>query len=166
MKKLYLFFLPIFILCNSCGIYSFTGASIPEGAKTTSVKYFQNNAPIVQPLLAQTLTEGLQNKLSSQTKLNLVDKNGDLSFEGTIKDYSITPMALQANETAAKNRLTITISVKFVNKIDEKMNYETNFSRFADYDRNKSISQVEEELITEITKTLIDDIFNRAVVNW
>lgn len=162
-KSTYIFLLLLMSMFTSCGIYSFTGASIPPGAKTVTVKYFQNNALIVQPTLAQTLTEKLQNRLSSQTSLSLVDKNGDLFFVGTITDYSVTPIAMQANETAAKNRLTVTVSVKFTNKIDPKLDYETSFSEFADFNRTSSVSQTEEEQIVE---ALVDKIFNKAVVNW
>src|SRR3546814_4741331 len=31
----------------SCGIYSFTGASIPPTMETVSVDFFENNAPLV-----------------------------------------------------------------------------------------------------------------------
>ena len=165
MKKLIIIFL-FSLSFSSCGIYSFTGASIPEGAKTVTVKYIKNNATLVQPTLSQTLTEKLQNRLSSQTKLALVDRNGDLLFEGTITDYSITPTAIQANETAAKNRLKITVNMKFTNKIDPKLNYESDFVEFADYDRKDNITQKEEELIATISETLVDNIFNKAVVNW
>ena len=167
MKFIKVFFLFVSsILFSSCVFYSFTGASIPEGAKTVSVKYFQNNASIVQPTLSGILTEGLQNKFTSQSNLTLVEKNGDLHFEGQITAYSVSPIAIQSNETAALNRLTINVSVKFSNKMDAKQDFETTFSRFADYNRSKNLVEVEDELIKEITLAIIDDIFNKAVVNW
>ena len=167
MKFIKVFFLFVSsILFSSCVFYSFTGASIPEGAKTVSVKYFQNNASIVQPTLSGILTEGLQNKFTSQSNLTLVEKNGDLHFEGQITAYSVSPIAIQSNETAALNRLTINVSVKFSNKMDPKQDFETTFSRFADYNRSKNLVEVEDELNKEITLAIIDDIFNKAVVNW
>ena len=48
------------IFITSCGIYSFTGASIPNGAETVSVAYFQNNALTVQPSLSNTITESVK----------------------------------------------------------------------------------------------------------
>jgi len=149
-----------------CGTYSFTGASISPDIKTVTVQYFQNRASIVEPTLSQKLTEKLKDKFVSQTNLRLVNANADLIFEGQISDYRTQPIAIQGDQTAAQNRLTITVNVKFSNSKDEKQNFETSFSRFADYSSGKSLNEVEQTLITEINRQLVDDIFNKAVSNW
>jgi hypothetical protein len=95
-----------------------------------------------------------------------VKNNGDLNFEGAIIDYSTQPTAITANDNASLNRLTITVSVKFTNTKDSKQDFETNFSSYADYASNQSLSAVEQTLITQINSKLVDDIFNKAVVNW
>ncbi len=169
MKKFNLLFaISIFILifAASCGVYSFTGASIPPNAKTIDIAYFPNYAALVQASLSQKLTEKLKDKFANQTSLNLVNRNGDLHLEGAIIDYQTAPNAILANETAATNRLTITIKVKFVNNIEPKQNFETTFSRYADYASNKNLTTVEGTLIDEIVEMLVDDIFNKSVVNW
>jgi len=153
-------------LLSGCGIYSFTGASISPDVKTISVKYFPNNAPLVQPTLSNTFTEALRDKFTNQTNLKLVKSGGDLSIEGEITGYSIEPVAIQSNQQAASQRLKITISVRFTNKMDEKQNFETSFSRYEDYDASSSLSQVESGLIETITDALAQDVFNKAVVNW
>ncbi|HIA36397.1 MAG TPA: hypothetical protein EYM84_11040 [Flavobacteriales bacterium] len=155
------------LIFSGCKIkYSFTGASIPPEAKTVSIQYFPNNAPLVQPSLSQLLTEALKDRFLTETNLALVEQNGDLNFEGSIINYVVTPVAIQGDETAAMNRLSITIRVKFINIIDEKQNYENNFSRYEDYLSTSDLSSVEEELITTINVQLVDDIFNKAVINW
>ncbi len=151
---------------QGCGIYSFTGASIPPEAKTVSIANFPNNAQLVQPSLSQVFTDALRDRFVAQTSLTLIPRGGDLHFEGAITEYRTQPVAITGEQTAALNRLTITVRVKFVNKFDEKQNFETTFSRFEDYASNLSLSAVEEGLVSEITKALIDEIFNRAVVNW
>ncbi|MEI8202653.1 MAG: LptE family protein [Bacteroidota bacterium] len=173
MLKLIRYFTLVGIYCAmafalfSCKIYSFTGASIPPQAKTVSVAYFVNNAPVKQPMLSQLLTEALKNKLQSQTTLSLVNSIGDLDFTGEITAYSIQPMAIQANETAALNRLTITVSVKYTNSFTESQNFEASFSRYRDYDPSKNnISSIELDLIKQINDELVEDIFNKALVNW
>jgi hypothetical protein len=143
-----------------------SGASISPDIKTFNVKYFQKTSALGPSLLSQTFTEKLKDKFISQTTLKLTDKNPDLIFEGSITNYAVTPMAIQANETAARNRLTITISVKFTNIKDDKQNFETTFSRFADYSSSQSLSAVESNLINEIDDQLVDDIFNKAFINW
>lgn len=157
----------IFILFSGCKMnYSFTGASVPIEAKTVSVKYFNNNTTLAPPTLSQSITEALKDKLISETKLTLIEKNGDLSFTGEITGYKTKPVAIQSNDQAALNRLTITVSVKHISKYDDKNNFEKSFSRYFDYSSSESLSTVEDELIREINEQLVQDIFNKALNNW
>ena len=167
-KKRFLIFSFLLLLVTvGCKVnYSFTGGSIDPKIKTISIQYFPNNAILVQPSLSQSFTEALKDKFSSQTKLNLIKKGGDMNIEGAITGYSTSPVAIQGNETAALNRLTITINVKFTNSLDEKQNFEQTFSRYADYPSSQNLSAVEETLIKDINTALVEDIFNKSVVNW
>lgn len=155
-----------FTIFSSCGVYTFTGADVHPDAKTISVSYFQNQATLVQPQLSQILTDGLQDYLIQQTNLNLIRSNGDLQFEGYISDYQIKPISISANDVANQNRLNITVFVRFTNQIETDKSYEQTFSRYADFDSSLNISQIEESLMQEITTELIEDLFNKAVVNW
>ncbi len=160
MLAIFLFFF------NACGIYSFTGASIPAGAKTVSVEYFPNKAPLVEPSLSSTFTNALRDIFTTQTNLRMVTKNGDLALSGEITNYTITPQAIQADQKAASNRLTITVNVTFVNKLDPTKNFETQFSQYMDYSSSKNFDQVKNDLLQQITTNLAQDVFNKAVVNW
>lgn len=166
MKKKILPYFVLVLMLSSCGIYSFTGASIHPDAKTVSVEYFKNNAPIFNPTLSQQITEMLQDKLSSQTSLKLTDGKGDLQFKGQITDYSVSPVGLQANETSAQNRLTIRVKVEFINEFEENYNFNETFTRYADYESSQILSSVESTLVPEIIELITDDIFQKAVVNW
>ncbi len=152
---------------SSCKLnYSFTGASIPPEVKTVSIQYFPNNASIIKPTLSQSFTETLRDIFTSQTNLSLINKGGDLNFEGSITGYTVSPVAIQSNDAAALNRLTITVNVKFTNKKNEKQNFETYFSRFADYGSSQNLSALEDQLIKDINTQLTQDIFNKSVTNW
>jgi len=146
--------------------YSFTGASIPPDVKTINIKYFPNNAPLVAPTLSQKLTDGLRDKFTSETSLDLVNEGGDLILEGSITDYKTSPVAIQDNDQAALNRLTITIEVTYTNKFEENMSFESSFQRYSDYSSSDNLNDVQEGLIEEINLMLIEDVFNKAVVNW
>lgn len=150
----------------SCGIYSFTGASIPPEAKTISIQYFANIAPLVNPTLSQVFTEIVRDKFINQTRLSLVTRNGDLQIEGEIVAYSVTPVAIQGNDQAALNRLSITVNVRFTNKATPAQDFETKFTRYEDYSSSQSLSNVQNDLVDQISKALADDIFNRSVANW
>ncbi|MEO0311606.1 MAG: hypothetical protein RIQ89_1263 [Bacteroidota bacterium] len=146
--------------------YSFTGGSVSPEVKTVCVKYFTKTIALGPPNLGQKFSEALRDKFLLQTKLQQVASNGDFNFEGSITNYSTQPLSIQSNEAAAQNRLTISVNVKFTNVKDEKQNFETSFSRFADFPASKNLTQVEQALITEINTQLVDDIFNKSVVNW
>jgi len=163
--KIYIY-LSLVLIVSSCGIYSFTGASIHPDAETVSVEYFKNNASIFNATLSQQITEMLQDKLVSQTSLKLTDGKGHLQFKGQITGYNVSPVGLQANETSAKNRLTIRVKVEFINELEENYNFSETFTRYADYDSDKILSSVESTLVPEIIELLTDDIFQKAVVNW
>ena len=165
IKQLTSIFL-VSIFLASCGIYSFTGASIPADSETVNVSYFTTKATNTPATLNQTLTEGLRDLFINQTKLNLTEEEADLNFNGQITKYQVKPMAIKANETAVKNRLTIAIKVKYNNSFDEQQNFASTFSRYRDFNSTKNLVDVEDILIEEITKDLLEDVYNKAFVNW
>ena len=154
------------IFLVSCGIYSFTGASIPSEAKTVSVQYITTKATNTPASLNQTITEGLKDAFLAQTNLDLTENEGDLAFSGQITKYQLKPMAIKANEIAGQNRLTIGIKIKYNNSFDDKQSFENSFNRYRDFDSSENLADVEDILIEEITKELIEDVFNKAFVNW
>lgn len=167
MKKATTYLFLTLVVLTACKVnYSFTGASIAEDVKTVSVKTFQNFAPLAQVNYSQTFSEALKDIFISQTNLTLASNDGDLQFEGAITNYQISSVAIQGNETAAKNRLTITVHVKFTNTKDKKQDFETDFTRFTDYDSSVNISGIEDQLIKEINNQLTQDIFNKSVGSW
>lgn len=147
---------------------SLTGSSIDARAKTVYVQTFRNNSTLVNPTLSQQFTNALKDRVQGQTPLTIVDvkSNGDYSLEGEITGYTINPVAIQGDETAAMNRLTITVRVRFHNKFDETQDFEQSFSRYADYSSSMNFTSVEGSLVDEINEALTEDIFNKAFVNW
>lgn len=146
--------------------YTFSGASISPDVKSCSVAYFNNMAAMVAPMLSPTLTDRLTQKIQNQTRLQIVREDGDVSFEGEIVDYSTAPIAISGDEYAMKNRLTIRVKVRFVNKKEPKLSYDKTFSSYADYDTSQMLISIESTLIPEIVDKLVDNIFNDAFSNW
>lgn len=146
------------LLLAGCGYkvnYSLSGASIPPDAKTFSVAYFPNNAPMVAPILSSTLTDALRDKFTRQTRLTQVDEGGDFAFEGEITGYTSTTASVSgSSETALLNRLTITVNVRFTNAVDESMSWKKTFSAFEDFDSSKLLNEIEGELIPQIVDKL------------
>lgn len=145
--------------------YSFTGASI--AGKTINIYTFENRAPNVVPTLAPTISEKVRNKILSQT--GLAPKNTDdvdYIMKSAITGYNVTISGMQGATQASQNRLTISLEVEFINKIDNKQNFKQTFSRFADFQASQQLQSVENTLIEEICNQLSEDIFNKAFVNW
>jgi len=163
--KIALLVLALTLVYHGCGFYSFSGASIPAEAKTVSVDYFPNHAQLVNPMLSNTFTNALRDAMTNQTTLDMVETGGDLAFEGEITDYKTMPVAI-TGQTAAMNRLTITVKVRFSNRIDDSKDFEQSFSRYEDYPSDQDLNAVQESLSATIIETLVEDIFNKALVNW
>lgn len=167
MKKLIILLTAAISLLTACTVkYSLSGASIPPDAKTFSVAYFPNNAPMVAPVLSATLTDELTQRFASRTSLVQVEEGGDFAFEGEIVGYSSTTSSVSSGDFALQNRLTISIKVKFTNAIDDKMSFNRNFSAYADYDSTKLLTEVEGDLIPQIVEQLVTDIFQASASNW
>lgn len=168
MKKT-LYIISLFIGLTTiigCGAYSFTGGNTGD-AKTIQVDFFPNQAPLVEPILSQKFTQDLQDLFTRQTNLTLVNSGGDLHFSGEIVDYRITPMSATAQQTAAQNRLTITVNVNFINALEEKDNFEKRFSFYYDYGADQQLTGgVLETALNEILERITQDIFNTSVAKW
>lgn len=168
MKRLLyslLFFISSLVII-SCGAYSFTGGSTGD-AKTLQIDFFRNQAVLVEPTLSQLFTQELQDLFTRQTNLTLVQTGGDLHFEGEITGYRITPMSATANQTASQNRLTVTINVRYSNRLVEEDDFEKNFSFYSDFDASEQlVGSVLEAALTEINERITEDIFNASVAKW
>ena len=142
-------------------------ASISPETKSFQVNFFQNNAPLIEPGLDRNFTNKLTDLLLNQTSLELVKFNGDLVYEGEIVEYRISPTTATANNTAAQNRLTIGVNVRFFDKNNSELDFEKRFSFYFDYPGNAQLigSQLETAL-DEIFERITQDIFNSSLANW
>lgn len=162
----YIAILLLSLTFSSCGVYNLTGTGKID-AKTFQVNYFQNNAPLVQPGIDRTFTLKLQDLIQNQTNLNLVRTNGDLTYEGEITNYTITPMAATADLKAAENRLSITINVRYSNKNKETDNFERAFSFYYDYPGDQQlIGSSLTSALDVIFERITQDVFNESLAKW
>ena len=151
----------------SCSVrMTMNGSSVPEDVKTASVQYFQNRAMVINPVLSQTFTEGLKDRITSESRLILNDDLGDVDFSGEITGYEIKAMAIEADAVSAETRLTITVKVRYRNFKNPRTNWESTFSAYSDFSSDQSISSVESELVTDIVDQLTENIFNKAFSDW
>lgn len=165
-NRLLLIFLPFILFTFAgCGVYSFTGASI-EGS-SINIRTLDNKARNVVPTLSPALTSKIRSRILSQTGLSPVTtETADYDISGAITQYNVSVTGVQNTQTASQNRLTISVQIKFKNRLNEKANFTETFTRFADFAANQTLQSVEGKLIEEIGDQLANDIFNKAFVNW
>ena len=158
----------LFLIASSCSVkYSLTGASIGPETKTFQVNYFQNNAPLIEPGIERDFTNKLIDLLINQTSLELVKSNGDLTYEGEIVEYRISPTTATANNTAAQNRLTVGVNIRFYDKNDSEADFEKRFSFYYDYPGNvQLIGGQRDTALDEIFERITQDIFNETLAKW
>lgn len=164
--------LPLIILLllsgmfSGCFRYSLRDASVPPDIKTVRVNFINNKARYINPQLSPQLTDKLRQKINNQTRLTQVqgdDAHYDIS--GTIVDYSFSTTGISGNREAS-NRLTVTVEIKLLNRVDDKKSFDAQVSRSFDFAASKSITQAESELNESILRNLTDEIFNRIFSNW
>lgn len=148
---------------------SLTGASIPANLKTIRVEFFENTSQLVVNTLSQQFTEALKERIRNTTSLSVVNGEADAVMSGTITDYNIAPVSVQAtNNTTApladQTRLTITVNVIYKYDADKKLSFEQSFTKYKDF--KGELGSQEQALILDINKQLTEDIFNRAFANW
>jgi hypothetical protein len=152
-----------------CRFYniSFTGGQF-SGARTFSVDYLRPQAALATPAYAQRLTESLKDLLQAQSPLRLVESEGELQYAGSITEYRVSPVAIQAGATeqASLNRLTISVKIKYTNTIESDLSFEKSFSKFIDYDAATDLFSVEESLWNQLNEQLTIEIYNASVGNW
>ncbi|MBC7903806.1 MAG: LptE family protein [Gemmatimonadaceae bacterium] len=157
----------IFLLgAPGCFRYSLKDVSIPPEVKTIRVSYLDNKSTYINPQLSPQLTDRLRQKINNQTRLTQIQgDDAHYDITGYISGYNFTTAGISDNRSAT-NRLTVTVHIKVLNRLDEKKNIEADVSRSFDFDANISITQAESQLSETILKNLSDEIFNRIFSNW
>ena len=159
-------FLNILLLIGlqSCVTYSLVDGSI--NADTFSISNFEEQAANAPAGYGGQFTDFLKDFMISRTKLKLKDLDADIKISGVIKSYNTSPVALQNNETAALNRLKITIKITVINTVNDKESFEQNFTQFSDYSSDQDLSNVETQLLEDINSKIAQDIVNKLSSNW
>ena len=167
IKYISTFIIAIVMLCGCTISYKFNGASIDYNTtKAISIANFPIRAALVYPPLAQAFNLALEDIYVRQTRLNLVRTNGDLQVEGEITGYDITPQAVKSDAYASQTRLTVRVRVKYTDTKNPKFSIDDTFSAYRDFDSSRLLTEVQDELISEITAELAELIFNATVANW
>jgi len=165
MKQIFWLTLPFLIFLSGCTI-SLSGVSVPTDVKTFSVTYIENDALIQVPTLSQDITDRLLQKCLNETQLVLNNEKPDIEFSGVITSYKVTSEAPQPGQNTSLNRLDINVKIEFTDHVNDERSWSSSFSEFANFDPNTNIDEVQDDLIDQILKIVVDNIYQKAFTNW
>lgn len=147
--------------------YSFQGTSIDYSKiKTMEIRDFTNQASTVYAPLVVTFNEHLKDVFTRNTKLSFVNAGADLELEGEIVRYDLTPMAVKEDAFASETRLTMAVRIRFRNNVNSDQDKEETISAYRDFSSNRALDDVQDDLIEELKKEIVDQIFNNTLSNW
>lgn len=165
--------LPVMILAASAAIigcvprYTLNGTSIDYTIyKTIHISEFPIRAALVYPPLQQTFENELLDYITRNTRLKTVDGASDLTIEGEITGYDLSPQAVTEDAYASQTRLTITVRVKYTDSVNDKNDIDQTFSAYRDFDSSSMLTDVQDDLCQQISEELVDLIFNATLGNW
>ncbi len=166
----YIVHIVVFLILTGCALPQFSLKPAGKGdqkeipAKSIQIDFFENNSPLASSIVSALFTESLRDLMQAQTSLNLVAENGDVVFSGSIKEYKISPVNIQAGtETAAQNRLTMSVYIdQYFTSIDSVGLSNHKVSAFVDYNSTEDFNSIEESLIESLNYQLTQDIFDKA----
>lgn len=159
----------LLLVPSSCKVsYKLNGAALDYTVyKTVSFSDFPIRASLVYPPLQQLFENKLKDMVTQNTRLHVVDNpNSDLRMEGEITGYSLSPQAVSDNAYASRTRLTITVHVKYIDNKNSALSTDQTFSAYRDFDSNQLLTDVQDQLCSEICDDLKDLIFNATLGNW
>ena len=156
------------VILTSCTIsYKFNGAAIDYNTtKTISIAEFPIRAALVYPPLGPAFNEALKDIYTRQTRLSMVKTGGDLQVEGEITGYDLSPQAVTEDAYASQTRLTISVKVRYTNTKNPNLNVDQTFRAYRDFSSSQMLTQVQDELISQIVDELAELIFNATVGSW
>ncbi|MDH6354425.1 hypothetical protein M2132_000753 [Dysgonomonas sp. PH5-45] len=168
MRKYIFTIFATLLFALSCKVsYQFNGASIDYSVtKTININDFQNQAQLVYAPLTQVFNERMKDVYTRNTKLNFTSVNPDLEIEGEVTRYDLTPLAVREDALASQTRLTMSVRMRYKNNKNPQEDKEEVFTAYRDFDSSNMLTDVQDELVKQLTEDIVDQIFNSTMSNW
>ena len=158
------------VVMTACSISSpFNGSSIDyTKVKSIAIETFPNRSVgFVWGPMESMFNTALQDIYTQQTRLQMVKRGGDLTLSGEITNYDAYNKGVGADGYSTMAELRMTVRVTFTNKSNPQENFEAKqFSASREYDATQQLASVQDELVNQMIKDIVDQIFNATVANW
>lgn len=160
--------LTIAAMLMGCSVsYKFTSTSIDYSRiKTIEIADFPLRSAYVWAPMHSMFNNELADAYATQTKLTQVKRQGDLQLSGEIVEYNQFNKGVSADGYSNLTQLKMTVNVRFINNKKHADDFERRFTASAEYDASQQLNSVQEELVTQMIKDIVDQILNATVANW
>ena len=153
-------------LLASPACYTLNGISITPETETFFVEQFDVVTIEGPQEMGQRFTELLKERINRDTRLIFSETDPDVEFAGAVADFSVTPEAPNAENRSDLNRLTVRISVDYVDRVTEKNSYRQAFTDYELFDASQDLLSVQDDLVETLFARMSEDVFNKAFSNW
>lgn len=162
--------LTVLLSSAGCGVYSFTGASIPSHLQSVAIPLVEDNSVNTLTALDEQFTEMLLQRFVRQTRLRLetTEENADAILSARIDRYANRPASVGGNEQATLNRVTLAVTVTYQDQKENSTLLDRSFTAFEEYDPADPEQGLtgEVEAARAALEKIADDIFTAATSNW
>ena len=172
LKTGHLFLLPLLTLsllglsAGGCGVYSFTGASVPAHLKTVAIPLVDDQSGFGEPNLRENVTRAVTDQFISDNSLQVADRSSaDALLVGAITTVTDAPSVVEQGEQVSKRRITMSVRFTFQDMKLRRKVWEKSFSNWGDYDSGGGLSQRQAGLEEAIRK-ISEDVLLETVSGW
>ncbi|MDR2577191.1 MAG: LPS assembly lipoprotein LptE [Chitinispirillales bacterium] len=153
--------LPLFL--TGCGIYSFSGSTLPSHIKTVEIPIFVNNT--LEPGIEDEVTAELSNELL-RSQLRPANRDADATISGTITRYANRPHTFGAGSADVQVEqyiVQITAEVEFFDNRREEVIFKGTVSGEGVYNFQTEDEQAGRE---KAVKNLVEKVIQNSVQMW
>jgi hypothetical protein len=158
-------FLAVLCMLCGCGVYTFSGSTLPPHLKTLDIPLFANQSMV--PGVSEEITDELSKQVVSMNLLRISSGRGDASIHGRVVDYT---NATRTYGTTAARQVTvseyvvrITVEVEFV---DNKSNSPLYKGRITGEGVYNFQSQAEADGRKIAEKDVVQQILQNSIQSW
>ena len=155
------------LLCGlcSCGIYTFSGSTLPPHLKTVAIPLFSNAS--LQANIAEELTDSLSKRVLSTNLMRIVSTGGDATIGGKVTAYANTPRSYGnagvRQVTISEYEVAITVEVEFTDNKKNTPLFKGTVTGKGVYDFTKDNEEVGRK---KAQTDVVDQILQNSLQSW
>ena len=159
--------IPLSSLLTSCGVYSFSGATIPEHLRSVAIPLAEDRAGGGPPGLDRLLTDALVARFVDRSRLALEtdEAEADAVVRATIEQYAISPAAVTGENVAALNRVSLGVRIVVEDRVESGELLSRVFTATEDFEPSAGL-QGEADASAAALEQIARDAFTAATSDW